>query len=56
MEIKILPLRTDASLYLNPQVRDLLPHQKEIAAVQSMTLTPEHEAVFVEKAVRSTKP
>ena len=55
MEIKILPLRTDAPLYLDPQVRSLLPHQKEVAAVQSIKLTPEYEAVYVE-AVRASKP
>jgi len=46
MEVKVLPLRVDAPIYLDKQARTELPAGGQVAKVLSVSVTPEYEVVL----------
>ncbi len=45
IRVKILPLRADAPIYLDPTVRSALPAHGQVASIAHVSLEPEYEAV-----------
>lgn len=46
LDLKILPIRADSPIYLDPSVRKRLGKQNQTVALHSVSLTPEYEAII----------